>query len=523
MKIMFKKQFIKIGFLSITAGVFLAACTDLEIKETDSVFRPSDDSGFSGVENVDASITNIYNAVQGQLADQANFFALQEVSTDEMLVPTRGTDWGDNGIWRTLHQHTWDSGHNFVLTVWNQMNQNVFLAGEIIDDRSSPNSEQKAEAQFLRAYTMYQVMDLFGQVPFREPDQGPDVEPIVYSRAEAVDFILSDLNAAIAGLPSSGPDNGVTQTATKESAQFLKARLLLNKYIYVGAAGPDSSDMDEVIELVDEIAGKGYNLQEGYFDIFKEDQDTETIWWLNAGIGNRIWNGMHYNIIAPDNTGGGWNGFSTLAEFYDLFEGASNTNNIGDGQEERRGWVPDANNADETNLGIGYGFLIGQQYDVNGNKLEDRAKNDLVFTKELPGLVGNNERTGIRTIKYHPVNGSFTGHQIIFRYADAYLMKAEAMLWKGDNGPALDMVNDLRTLRKASPLGSLDAASMLDERGRELWIEYVRRMDMIRLGQFGKAWEFKDPGAVGDRNKELYPIPSNALLSNSNLVQNDGY
>ena len=57
-----------------------------------------------------------------------NFFALQEVSTDEMLVPTRGTDWGDNGIWRTLHQHTWSPSHQYVLTVWNQMNQNAFLA-----------------------------------------------------------------------------------------------------------------------------------------------------------------------------------------------------------------------------------------------------------------------------------------------------------------------------------------------------------------------------------------------------------
>ena len=146
-----------------------------------------------------------------------------------------------------------------------------------------------------------------------------------------------------------------------------------------------------------------------------------------------------------------------------------------------------------------------------------------MFTKELPGLVGNNERTGIRTIKYHPVNGGFTGHQIIFRYSDAYLMKAEAKVWKGDNAGALTEVNALRVLRKASPLASIDGASMLDERGRELWVEFVRRTDMIRLGAFGKDWQFKDPASVGDKNKELYPIPSNAILSNTNLVQNEGY
>ncbi len=521
MKIMFNKQLIKIGFLSLTAGVFLVACTDLEIKETDSIISDGGGEGFNGVENVQGSITNVYNALRGHLESQDNFFALQEVSTDEMLVPTRGTDWGDNGIWRTLHQHTWSPSHQYVLTVWNQMNQNAFLATEIIDERSSPTTEQKAEAQFLRAYAMYQVMDLYGQVPFREPDEGPEIEPRVLSRAEAFDFILADLNGAIAGLPSSGPDNAATNTATKQGAQFLKARLLLNKFVYVGAAGPETADMDAVIELVNEITNSGYALQDGYFDIFKEDQDTETIWWMASGVGNRIWNGMHYNQTSPDNTGGGWNGFSTLAEFYDLFEGAPNTNNVGDGQEERRGWVPDANNANDTNLGIGYGFLIGQQYNVDGVALEDRAKNPLAFTKDLPGLVGNNERTGIRTIKYHPVNGGFTGHQIIFRYADAFLMKAEAMVWKGEDATA--MVNELRVLRKAQPVGSVDAQTMLDERGRELWVEFVRRTDMIRLGGFGKDWEFKDPTSVGDKNKELYPIPSNAILSNTNLVQNPGY
>jgi len=102
-------------------------------------------------------------------------------------------------------------------------------------------------------------------------------------------------------------------------------------------------------------------------------------------------------------------------------------------------------------------------------------------------------------------------------------MWAEALVWKGDNAGAIALVDNLRVLRKASPLGSVSAQTILDERGRELWVEFVRRTDMIRLGGFGKDWEFKDPSAVGDKNKELYPIPSNAILSNTNLVQNPGY
>ena len=262
-------------------------------------------------------------------------------------------------------------------------------------------------------------------------------------------------------------------------------------------------------------------MQAGYFDLFKQDVDNETIWWAVTSVGNRIWNGMHYNINAPDNAGGGWNGFTTLAEFYDSFEGDPNSNYVGDGQEERRGWVPDASNADDTNLGIGYGFLINQQYNEDGTKLKDRPGNDLVFTKELPGLQGNGEATGVRMIKYHPVNGSFTSHEIVFRYADAHLMKAEAMMRMG--GDATAMVNELRALRGASPLGSVSEADMLAERGRELWYEFWRRNDMLRFGQFTRDWEFKDPASVGASFRNLYPIPINALLSNPNLVQNEGY
>ena len=100
-------------------------------------------------------------------------------------------------------------------------------------------------------------------------------------------------------------------------------------------------------------------------------------------------------------------------------------------------------------------------------------------------------------------------------------MKAEAILRSG--GDATALVNELRVLRGAIPLGTIFENELLEERGRELYLELVRRTDMIRFGQFTRNWEFKDPTSIGDETKNLYPIPSNALLSNPNLVQNPGY
>ena len=489
-----------------------------EIVESDSIITDEELGIFDGVGDVEASLRNLYNGIYGMLGDQANFFALNEVSTDEQLVPTRGTDWGDNGIWRTLHAHTWSPTHSYILSTWNQLNQNVFRASEIIDPKSSASSQEAAEAKFLRAFSMYFVLDFWGQVPFREPGQGSNVDPIVMSPQEAYNFILDDINAAIAGLTVSGPSEG-NDKANRAAANFLKAKVVLNSSRY-GAAG----NMQDVINAVDAIAADGYGLQAGYFELFLADVDNETIWFASTSVGNRIWNGLHYNQNSPDNVGGGWNGFTTLAEFYDSFEGNPNSNNVGDGQEERRGWVPDASNANSSNLGIGYGFLHGQQYEEDGTILKARPGDPLIFTKELPGLSGNNERSGIRIIKYHPSDkdgGSFRSHEIVFRYADAHLMKAEAMMRSG--GDATAMVNELRTLRGATPLGNVGEAQMLAERGRELYVEMWRRNDMIRFGQFTRDWEFKDPASVGDETKNLYPIPINALLSNPNLVQNEGY
>ncbi len=506
--------------LSLLLGV---SCTNLEIEETDSVF-PEDLGGeFSGVQDVDAAIDNLFNGMN-RLGDQANFYALQEVTTDEQLVPTRGTDWGDNGIWRTLHTHTWQPDHLYILNTWNNWNQTIFLASEVIDPLSNPSAAQEGQARFVRAFGTWIIMDGFGQVPFRGPEEGPEIDPVIRTAAEAYADIIEDLDFAIANLPTVAALSIDDQDrASKASARFLKARVLLNSGVYLGTGAPSSEALNEVVTLVDAIEADGYALQSGYFDIFTESADTETIFWLPTSIGNRIWNGAHYNTVAPDNTGGGWNGFSTLSEFYDAFEGPANDNTLGAGQEERRGWVPDATNADDSNLGFAYGFFVGQAYGSDGTPLTDRANNPLVFTREFPGLVGNNERTGIRIIKYHPVNGSFTNHYMVFRYADAHLMRAEAYLRGAAGGDATAEVNELRQIRGAQLLGSVTEADMLAERGRELYVEAIRRTDMIRFGQFTRDWEFKVSESVGDASKNLFPIPTNALLSNPNLVQNPGY
>ncbi|MBD0777125.1 RagB/SusD family nutrient uptake outer membrane protein [Maribacter sp. ANRC-HE7] len=525
-----------VNYMCLTLPIVLIfSCTDLEIEGTDSLIS----EGFAGVANVEGEVANISNIIAGgNLANQEGLFALNEVSSDEYMVPTRGTDWGDNGRWLSIHKQTWNEELADIVKPWQELNSITINATRVINEKSVSTAggdvtELKAEARFYRAWAMTWILDMWRQVPFRDVDLPNSEIPEVLTGQAAIDFITADLNAALVDLPAvtAGDAIGLKSAPTKAAANLLLAKLYLNKHIYLGSS-PEDTDMQVVINAVDEITADNYTLAAAgdFFDIFRPSNDVETIWWSPADVGPSMWHTLHYNLNSPDNTGGGWNGFATLSEFYDSFEGDPNTNYVGDGQEERRGWVPDATTANADNLGIGYGFLIGQQYEQDGTPLTARAEVGsvpLVFTREVekteytaPGDNALLETSGIRMLKYHPneEGGASRRHLIRYRYADAYLMKAEAMYRMGSD--VTTMINDLRSLRGAEDLASAGEAELLAERGRELYQELARRQDLIRFGQYLRAWNLKD---AGDAHLEIFPIPTADVLANPNLVQNPGY
>lgn len=535
-----KRIKIKYYVITLLMVIGLGSCTNLEIEETDSIISV----GFQGLADASSTVDQLYIRIRDQYGDQGNRFALNEVTTDAAIVPTRGTDWGDNGQWSSLHQHLWTPEHVFVINTWNDWNGNQLIASQILDSRSNASSTNIGDASFIRALSMWTILDMYGQVPFRDVSLPSSSVPEVLSGDAAVSFILADLDQAVSNLPSvsagSGEDNG---RASKAAAKYLKAKVLLNKHIYTGSGSPDGADMAAVISLVDEIAGEGYALQAGYFELFRDTADNETILSVTSEVGNRIFNGLHYNSTSQG--GGGWNGFATLAEYYDLFEGDPNSNRVAldetplDNQEERRGGVPPGGlpytsrpgttdeGGFELSSNVGNGFLAGQQYALDGTPLKDRAGAPLTFKRDFldgtgsPSIINNDETTGIRVMKYAPRFGGFNRHEIFFRYSDAHLMKAEALMRSG--GDALSLVNELRTIRGASPLGSLTEQDLLDERGRELYAETWRRNDLIRFGQYTRDWIFKAPASIGNDTYNLFPIPASQLLANPNLVQNPGY
>lgn len=482
-------------------GVLTPSCTDLEVEALDSEVL-IDDSG-EAVPGDPTEVTNSIVAGLGFLGDQANVYSLNTHVSDEMIPPTRGVDWGDNGVWRTLHAHNWDPTHQFVLGAWNQLNGNIFQTVEVL---ASPDATplQRAEAQFFQAFFAWYVMDHYGQVPFREFGEGVDVLPRVLSRSEAFTLIAENLNAAIPNLPSMGP--GQNERPSKAAAYALLTRLHLNAAVYNAAdpAGPyehQTSDLEAVVRFADLLEEEGYELSEDYFSIWESGENSEPIFVTTQNNGSNRWfMTLHYSQNPS-----GWNGFTTLADFYNTFD--ENDPRIGESA------TPDGTEFS----GIGTGFLTDQQLQDNGDQVIDgRTGRPLDFTAEVP-LNGAPTDAGFRVIKYHPARSD---DYVILRYGEAVVNKAEAMLRMGDTDGALETLNELRETRGAPSISSIDLDGMLNERGYELYWEGIRRTDQVRFGTFTNAWAEKP---ASDATRVLFPIPQQAIDGNPNLVQNPGY
>ncbi|SEW13356.1 RagB/SusD family nutrient uptake outer membrane protein [Chitinophaga arvensicola] len=462
-----------------------------------------------------------YDNLQFAYQDFSQTWGMSEISTDEALGPTRGGDWDDNGVWRALHQHQWTPDHSHVQATFSALLLNQFSATNVLNFHPTPR--QDAEARFLRAYSMFAVLDLYGQVPFRKPGENLLEAPKVYQPAEGLDFIVSELNAILPNLPDKVTAKDAF-VASKDAARFLLMKVYLNKGAFLNRKAPtfDAADMQKVIALADEITASGFTLQTKYFDTFAKDNDaksTENIFTQQNGpglstarAGNNVYCRwmctLHYSMNPS-----GWNGFTTLSNFYDSFE-SSDTRRGGD--------YPGVTNVS----GLKVGFLVGQQYNQNGDKILDRSGRPLIFTREveLRATGDQVEMAGIRVVKYPPDMGSSGNNAsndfIFFRYADVVLMKAEALIRTNNAGAALLIVNDLRGKRGASQIGSTDLTQILAERGRELYWEGWRRQDLIRFGKFLDAWQLK---TVSDPKYLVYPIPTSDLAVNPNLKQNPGY
>lgn len=542
----------------------LVGCSDLN----EVVLDEYNAANLTDKQAADGMIAPVY-AVLPTIFQHTTLFALQEISTDEAILPYRGgTDWGDNGIFLSLHKHETTSTDPNVRNTWNAtlagISRSVTAINSLKLNTDANAKLYTAEARGMRAYYNMVMLDLFG-LSFQK-DVLSEVTTILRGEA-AIAYIKSELLAIEPLLSTSvGPGR-----LTKGGAWGLLARLHLNSAVWrdpYGTPTHKAEDMDKVVEYSDKIINSGqYALSADYWDIFSNANhgNKELIFAVDQRAELNGHNRLSYFSLANDQrplpafpAANGTDGPAITPTFYQTWVSAYGSVDpaIADPRFYKQNVAKEDNQCvDPATYKIDRGILRGQQYGLIlrsgafvrcadgksmqvGKIVNSRGKgNPMVIHNEKVDYTteGSDYSTGFRVLKYEFSNKSASGRNfgeadiMIVRLADVYLMRAEAKLRKSnDAAGALADVNKVRLSRTAnSPataLASINLDLLFRERGFELYWELQRRTDLIRFEKYEDSWTEKTDKS---KNRRVFPIPQTAIDGASNLTgylkQNAGY
>lgn len=544
--------------ISLFVILALVRCTDLEEEVLDTALGDDllhDEGAAEGV------MAPVYANMYQLFNNQEHYFLLQEISTDECIVPYRGgTDWYNGGRLMEMFQHTWTPNHQNIQLVWQELTSGIAKA-LIVGQTLGTDHPYSYEALGMVAFYNTYLLDLYGLVLEKDPeDFNTGVLSRVWRGQEAIDYIIGILDKIEPELKTKEELGAAGSTRfTLSAAHALRARLLLNKAVYLDRYANSftfsQADMDEVINYCNLVINSGsYSLEtDDYFSMFDTENDNhpEHIFAmdqrLDANGQNRFaWFTMSRNTIGSIKyRATGTDGGSCTSDFYHTWDGFHNDPRFYKEIIPQDGSVtswPVAQYA------LNRGFLQGQQYgvvlntagtdvkkDANGNlvieMLYDKARTGepINYTIDVDLEIHKGHSDGVRVLKYEfdPESQRQSMGSVnipLLRLSDVYLMRAEAKLRKDLAPDALNDVNIVRQARGATLLGSLTLDDLFRERGFELYWEQLRRTDMIRFGKFENTWTSK---TNSDKNRRLFPIPQTVIDATSAtpdyIIQNQGY
>jgi hypothetical protein len=483
-------------FLVIAGLLASQACTDLTEKTYDVI--PTENFGSTPAQQA-ALIGPLYNSVGNYWG---NLFWVQP-STDEMVIPTRGGDWGDGGQHIRMYTHTWEAvqDNGRFNGIWNWCYNAITAINLQMGSVTDPSTV--AELKALRAFFHYVAMDNFGNVIIADGVKSGN--PPQSTTKEVFEFIEKELLEAYPNLSETVGGAYYTRF-NKYVVDMLLAKMYLNAAVYTGT--PQwAKAVDYTSRIID--SGK-FTLPSNFFSTFTTTNHNSPEIILATAFDKTKRTGfniqmpvLHYRQQQEFNIGGSpWNGPCAVPSHYKSFT---------DDDIRKQMW------------------MVGQRYASDGSALMDENL-ALVLDPEVKALVmpaGAATRIqGARAAKYEIQRNNKETNQdndfVIFRLGDAILMRGEANLRLGNTAAALADVNIIRERAGVKPYtaATLTIDELLAERGREMSWELHRRQDLIRFGKFNSGKDFMTSSPA---HTKLFPIPQDQIDLNSNLKQNPGY
>ncbi len=537
-----KHRFFALSVLALSLS--LTSCLDEtpkdQIPETEIY-----DSANSLYVNAVASLYNYIGAHEegeGLQGTCRGIYDYNTLTTDEAIIPIRGGNWYDGGLWENMYNHTWTATDTDLYNVWKYLYKVIVLSTkslETIEKHKALLTEQQrvdyaAEVRAVRAMYYYYAMDMFGRIPILQSSTQKTADIKQSNRSDVFWYVVKELQdvAPLLANEHSNLQGNYYGRVTRPVAWFLLAKLSLNAEVYTDDDWTDSSrpdgktimfDIDgnkknawqTCIHYCDLIKAAGYTLEADYTKNFAVHNEGSSENIFTIPLDKILYlNEFHYLFRSRHYAhGGAYSGASENGTCATLHTMAVN----GFGTE-----TPDAR--------LDMNFYTGK-VEVDGKYV---TMDDGTLLEYKPLAVEKNltaspylETAGARMKKYEVDRTAYSDGRmpdndiVLYRYADVLLMKSEAKVRNGESGD-----EEMNAVRSRVGMPSLPATldNILNERLLELVWEGWRRQDMIRFGTYGKQYDIHTPSEADKKGyTTVFPIPEKAHELNPNLKQNPGY
>ena len=508
----------------IALAITLMGCS-LDERPLDQI---PEEAGYKDMQSLyQNAVATLYNYIGGNKDGEGlqgtcrGVYDLQTFGSDEAILPTRGIDWYDSGLWQQMYKHSWTPGHELLGNSWNYLYKVIALCNNSLEKLDEHKDVAgifldpwKAEVRALRAIYYWYLIDLFGDVPLILSTTVSKNDVAQTPRAEVFKFIVAELEETLPDVPSA---NSVKKDlnyghVTNAVSMFVLAKLMLNAPVYTGTVS--DTCYQRCIYYCNLISDEGYKLEEDYAQNFivGNEQSCENIFVIPmdkdiyTNEQQNILRSIHYRHAQSLGFTGENGSCATLhtLQVYG-YQGEDMLDSVDPRFADNFYFGPIATVNDRTGAIFTY--------------VPEAVELDLSHSPYL-------ETAGARMRKYeleaftHYSGRLMDNDIVLFRFADVLLMRAEAKLRLGLDGH--DDYDRVRRRAGAEPRPyTLD--NLYDERLLELCWEGWRRQDMIRFGKYRSLYTGPDAVDESDGHTTIFPIPGGVINNNRKIKQNPGY
>ena len=582
--------------LSMFAAFLLTGCNEDKFLEEKPLDFNSASNSYETAADYDAAITELYFLTREEFyttydrTTDLSKFADMWITAD----PLKSNVVADLSPSGAMAKFYWDENYKLIAQA-NTVISRLPNSSKLTDDEKKV---YEAKARFFRALAYRTLVLLYGDVPLQlEEVSTPKTDFVRESKDKVKAQVVEDLEFAAANLPeiNTVKDGEIS----KPAANMLLAEMYLatgdnDKAINAASAVINNPNL---ALMKNRFGSQAKEDGDVFYDLFRPNNqnrasgNTEGIWVIQfetniEGGGNNtshfFWNPGSFwgerffapqvdkfQLIKPDGTRlqlfdwpiGDMTGGRGIGTHYatnhlyneiwaDDFDDMRNSEynwprrfkihrtNVLEDNPELKAAMPD-----------GY-FDLENTVLPDGWSMETGFAGGVAATTQLPNRFMCGYSTKMTTPFHHPdaqyqnketyqlagTGGKTYTDQYFFRLAEAYLLRAEAYVNKGDKNKAADDINELhkRANAKLCTADQMNLDYILDERLRELTCEEKRRLTLSRVGKLAERIKKYNPYFSAtysadnkdyDAHFDLLPIPLSAIQANKDakLEQNPGY